>query len=164
MRLLPEISRWGTAAFLNIDGIWLELDKSICHHLYSFLLESAYLLLLLFPCVEWIRYIKIIFLSVWIYLFHLVSSRRRLSAVITAVVCEGKVPRIDNGQEEALKLFFIYTHDSACVYTMNLIHIKLIIHFWFKGTILYESVYLFWLKTMKKTNGDANRSHKCTRK
>jgi hypothetical protein len=91
-------------------------SSSIC-----FLLESAYLLLLFFPCVEWIRYIKIIFLSVWIYLFHLVFSRRRLSAVITAVVCEGKVPRIDNEQDEeedeALKIFFyLHTWLGMCLY------------------------------------------------
>lgn len=113
-------------------------------------------------------------LSVWTHSFHLVSSRRRLSAIITAAVYEGKVLRIESSnnnnkqseKERATRtfcFFVLFMHMIRHISnTMNLIHIKPIIHFWFKRTTLYESVYIFWLKTikkkMKKTNVDANRS------
>ncbi len=54
-------------------------------------------------------------LSVWICLFHLVSSRRRLSTAITAVISEGNVLRIDN-EEDVQKIFYLHTWLSMCVY------------------------------------------------
>jgi hypothetical protein len=137
-----------TAAFLNIGGIWFELDKSICHHLYS--PSFIFYLFLVRICLSsstflcWVNKIHQDYLPICLNIFvsSRLFSRRRLSAVITAVFCEGKVLRIDN-EEDAFK-FFIYTHDSACVYTMILIHIKLIIHFWFIRERLCMSRYIYF--------------------
>ncbi len=125
----------------------------------SFLLRYAYLFFFLVCWVNKIHQDNL--LSVSICLFHLVFSRRRLSAVITAVFCEGKVPRIDN-EEDVQTFFFLFTHMTRHVSIQS---------FWFISNSsfisdlrerLCMSRCIFWLKTikqkMKKTNGDAKQS------
>jgi hypothetical protein len=87
-------------------------------------------------------------LSVWICLFHLVSSRRRLSTAITAVICEGNVPRIDN--EEDAQNFFLFTHmtQHVCIQWIWFISNSSFISDLRER--LCMSRYIFWLKAIKK--------------